>query len=128
MSDDFVLNWGIVSCGRISQKFCTSIKVTKLKNHVIKACAARKLEDAKKFAESFNIENYYDSYDKLFADNQVNCVYVGTVNNAHKDVCLRAINAGKNVLCEKPMTLNAAEQEEVLAAAKNKGVFFMEVC
>lgn len=53
-------------------------------------------------------------------------VYIGTPHSFHKQNCLDAIKAGKNVLCEKPFTMNAKEAEEVFAAAKEKGVFVME--
>lgn len=127
MSGEFVLNWGILSSGLISQDFCTAVQSLNSPYHVIKAVAARKLEDAKKFADKFNVSLIYDSYDKLFdVNNAVNIVYIGSVNHTHKELCLKAINAGKHILCEKPMTLNSAEQEEVLNAAKDKNVFFME--
>lgn len=123
-----VLKWGIVSAGLISQDFCMAILSMKSPFHTLSAVAARKLEDAKKFAEKFNISSYYESYDKLFdPNNDVNVVYIGSINHTHKELCLKAIQAGKHVLCEKPMTLDSAEQEEVLSAAKSKQVFFMEV-
>ena len=54
-------------------------------------------------------------------------VYVSTVNHVHADQCIQLMNAGKNVLCEKPMTLNLKDTKRVLEAAKKNGVFFMEV-
>ncbi|RNA32836.1 trans-1-2-dihydrobenzene-1-2-diol dehydrogenase-like [Brachionus plicatilis] len=121
-----ILNWGIAACGLISQDFCTALRATKMPNHALKACAARSLERAEKFAQKFEIPSFYGSYDELFADKNVNIVYIGTTNNTHKEVCLKAINAGKHVLCEKPMSLNKQDQEEVFKAAKEKGIFFME--
>jgi predicted dehydrogenase len=56
----------------------------------------------------------------------VDCVYIGTPHSFHKQNCLDAIKAGKNVLCEKPFAMNVKEVEEVFAAAKAKGVFVME--
>jgi predicted dehydrogenase len=127
-SSELLLNWGIISTGLISQDFCTALTSLQSPLHVIRAVAARKLDDAKKFAEKFSIEMYHESYDKLFdVDNGVNIVYIGTINHLHKELCLKAIAAGKHVLCEKPMTLNSQEQEEVFRAAKHKNVFFMEV-
>ena len=126
MANEFVLRWGIVSTGLISQDFVTALQSLKSSYHVLQAVGARRVEDAKKFAERFNIASYYGSYDELFQDKEVNVVYVGSINTTHKDLCIRALNAGKHVLCEKPMTLNSKEQEEVLAAAKNNNRFFME--
>lgn len=122
-----VLNWGIVSSGAISQDFCTALKSLKSDKHILSAVAARSLSDAKSFAERFEIPTYYEGYDKLFVDPNINIVYVGTLNNTHKELCLKAIAAGKHVLCEKPMSISRAEQEEVLNAAKQYNVFFMEV-
>lgn len=68
----------------------------------------------------------YGSYEELYADPNVDVVYIGTPHPFHKKNCLDAIGAGKNVLCEKPFTMNAPEAEEVVAAAKAKGVFLME--
>jgi len=126
MSCDFVLKWGIVSSGLISQDFCTALLSLKSDYHKLVGVAAQQLDNARQFAQRFNIPNYYDSYDKLNENQDINVLYIGSINTTHKDICLKAINAGKHILCEKPMTLNSAEQEEVLNAAKSKGVFFME--
>lgn len=68
----------------------------------------------------------YGSYEEVYADPEVDVVYIGTPHAFHKKNCLDAIAAGKNVLCEKAFTLNARDAEEVIAAAKAKGVFLME--
>lgn len=68
----------------------------------------------------------YGSYQEVYTDDTVDCVYIGTPHSFHRQNCLDAIAAGKNVLCEKPFCMNAAETAEVLAAAKAKGVFIME--
>jgi len=124
---EFILRWGIVSTGLISQDFCTAIhSLPEPSGHVLQAVAARKDESAQEFAERFDIPHACKSYDELFARDDVDIVYIGSLNTAHKSQCLDAIAAGKHVLCEKPMTMNRAEQEEVLTAAETKGVFFME--
>jgi len=126
MSSELVLKWGVISAGLISQDFVTAVKTLESKYHVFQAIFARKLEDAQKFAQTYGVTTAYDSYDSLLADPEVNIVYIGSVNHVHKEQCLKAINAGKHILCEKPMTLNEEEQEEVLTAAEKKGIFFME--
>ena len=68
----------------------------------------------------------YDNYEAVYNDPNVDIVYIGTPHSFHKRNCLDAIAAGKNILCEKPFAINAREAEEVLAAAKAKGVFIME--
>ena len=128
MSQDLVLRWGIISAGLISKDFITAVQSLKSANHLIQAVAARSLDDAKACAEKFNIPTYYNSYDTLIEDPQVNIVYIGTLNNTHKELSLKAIHANKHVLCEKPMSLSVKDNEEVFEAARAKNVFFMEVC
>jgi dihydrodiol dehydrogenase / D-xylose 1-dehydrogenase (NADP) len=120
------LKWGIVSTGLISQDFATALKTLDSNLHKIVAVGARNMNDAKTFAEKYSIESYYDSYEQVFENQSVNIVYIGNVNNKHKEACLKAFQSGKHVLCEKPMSINSDEQEEVLNLAKAKGVFFME--
>lgn len=101
MSSELVLKWGIVSAGLISQDFAAAVKTLESKYHVFQAVFARKLEDAQKFAETYGVTNAYDSYDSLLADPEVNIVYIGAVNHVHKELSIKAINAGKHILCEK---------------------------
>jgi dihydrodiol dehydrogenase / D-xylose 1-dehydrogenase (NADP) len=126
MSSEFVLKWGIVSAGFISSDFCTAVQTLDPKYHQINAITDRKLQDAKTLADKFGIPSHYDSCDKMVTSKEINIVYVGSIISMHKEHCLAAINAGKHVLCEKSMATSSVEQEEVLKAAKAKGVFFME--
>jgi dihydrodiol dehydrogenase / D-xylose 1-dehydrogenase (NADP) len=126
-TNKFTLKWGIVSTGLIANDFCVAIQVLNSPYQQLTAVAARNAADASSFAQKFSIPNHYDSYDKLFQNNEVNIVYIGSVNHTHKELCLKAIAAGKHVLCEKPMCLTSKDQDEVLNAAKEKKVFFMEV-
>ena len=101
-------------------------------NHIVRAIGSSSLEKCQKFADEFVTSkqevrpSLYGSYQQVYDDNNVDCVYIGTPHSFHKQNCLDAIKAGKNVLCEKPFTMNANEAEEVFAAAKEKGVFIME--
>lgn len=126
MSSELILNWGIISCGKISQDFCTALLTLKSDYQKLNAAAARSLDDAKKFSDRFGIPKAYGSYEELIADEEINIVYIGTLNPTHKDLSIKAMNAGKHVLCEKPMALNSKEQEEVLSVSKKTNKFFME--
>lgn len=102
-------------------------------HHIVQAIGSSRLSKTQKFAEQHikpkqpNHEpSLYGSYAEVYADKNVDCVYIGTPHSFHKRNCLDAINAGKHVLCEKPFTMTAKEAEEVFAAAKEKGVFIME--
>jgi predicted dehydrogenase len=66
----------------------------------------------------------YNTPEELYADKSVELVLIATPNDVHKDYSIACLNAGKNVLCEKPVTLNAAELEEVMAVAKKTGKIF----
>ena len=68
----------------------------------------------------------YASYDEVYADPDVDCVYIGTPHSMHKRDCLAAITHGKNILCEKALTITAKEAKEVFNAAKQKGVYLLE--
>lgn len=68
----------------------------------------------------------YGCYDEVYNDSDVDIVYIGIPHAFHKDECLKAIENGKHVLCEKPFALNSGEAREVFEAAEKKGVFIME--
>jgi predicted dehydrogenase len=126
-NNSFVLNWAIYGTGLIAHDFCISLGYLNSDFHRINAVCDISINDAKDFSHKYNIESYYDSYDELLKSSKVNIVYIAVINTAHKEACLKAIDSGKHILCEKPVTLNLKELDEVLKAAKAKNVFFMEV-
>ncbi len=87
----------------------------------IVACCDIDEEKAKRYAKQYNIPAYYVDYNEMLAKENLDCVSVCTWNSAHKAPTIAALNAGVNVLCEKPMALNSAEAEEMIAAAKKNG-------
>ena len=95
-------------------------------NGRVVAIASRDPERAKQMAEGFDGARAAASYDELLADPEVDAVYIPLVNSDHKPWTLRALAAGKHVLCEKPLAMNAAEAEEMAAAAKRSGKHLME--
>ncbi|MBQ6118856.1 MAG: Gfo/Idh/MocA family oxidoreductase, partial [Clostridia bacterium] len=66
----------------------------------------------------------YESLDAVLADETVDLITIAVPNNFHKDIAIRALRAGKNVICEKPVTLNAAELEEIIAVRDETGKVF----
>ena len=66
----------------------------------------------------------YETPEELYADAEISLVLIATPNDVHKDYCIKCLEAGKNVICEKPVTMNVAELEEVIAVAKKEGKFF----
>jgi len=95
-------------------------------NGRVVAIASREPERAKRMADGFDGARAAGSYDALLADPEVDAVYIPLVNSDHKPWTLRALEAGKHVLCEKPLALNAAEAGEMAAAANRAGKHLME--
>lgn len=100
-------------------------------NHIIQAIGSSTLDKSHAFAAKYvkdapSQPALYGSYAEVYNDPNVDCVYIGTPHSFHKRDCLAAIAAGKNILCEKPFTINAMEAREVLEAAKEKGVYLAE--
>jgi predicted dehydrogenase len=90
------------------------------------AVAARDVARAEKFARKHKIPKVYATYDDVIADPDVDAIYNPLPNALHAKWTLKAIAAGKHVLCEKPFTSNATEAEEVAAAADGSGLVVME--
>jgi predicted dehydrogenase len=93
---------------------------------VVTAVAARDLDRARAYAAEHGIGRAHDSYEAVIADPGVDAIYNPLPNSLHARWTLRAIEAGKHVLCEKPFTANAEEAETVAAAAKASGLVVME--
>jgi len=120
------LRWGICGAGKICSDFVNALSVLPPENHKILAVSARDAERAQQFAEANNIPKYYSNYASLFSDKDVDVVYVGIINSAHKAAVIGALEAGKHVLCEKVMGLNAIETAQMTEKAKERGLFLME--
>ena len=119
-----IVNVGIIGAGRIAKKFAEGIEAAPEAR--LYAIAARDLERAKVFGETYGAEKVYGSYEEMLQDEKVDIVYISTPNGLHKEHALLCIKHNKHVICEKPFTANARELEEVIAAAKEHDVFLIE--
>ncbi|HEY6411700.1 MAG TPA: Gfo/Idh/MocA family oxidoreductase [Ktedonobacteraceae bacterium] len=90
------------------------------------AVASRDSERASLVSKQFGIERAYSDYQALLDDNDVNAVYIALPNHLHHPWTLRAAEAGKHVLCEKPLAMNAIECDEMITACQNAHVVLME--
>ena len=90
------------------------------------AVASRSAERAQDFADRFGIDRAYGSYAEIIADEEVDVLYIATPHPQHHEVALAGIEAGKALLVEKSFTATVAGAEEVIAAARARGVFVME--
>ncbi|KAJ7493404.1 hypothetical protein B0H11DRAFT_1803285 [Mycena galericulata] len=130
------LRWGIVSTGFIAAVFVKDLLVDpKTRDvhdvvHKVVAVGSRNIETAQEFisanAGGDAAVKAYGSYEEVYNHQDVDVIYIATPHTLHYDNALEAIRAKKHVLCEKPVTSNAAELRVLLKAAKENGVFFME--
>ncbi|RSL59609.1 hypothetical protein CEP51_013890 [Fusarium floridanum] len=126
------LRWGIIATGQISSHFVQDLVLERPDapiRHIVQAIGSSSIEKGQAFASKFLpgfSPNIYGSYDECYQDPEVDIIYIGTPHAFHKQNCLDAIAAGKNVLCEKAFTVTAKEAIEVFEAARAKGVFVME--
>jgi len=119
------LRWGLLAAGRIAGRFAQGL-ATITDQATALAVGSRDLDKAKKFAEDHHIARAYGSYDELLADPEVDAVYISVPNSMHAEWSIKAAEAGKHILCEKPVTANAEELKKVLAVIQKRDVFFME--
>lgn len=120
------VNWGILGPGWIATQFASSL-VT-LTQSRISAVGSRSQERSARFTREHgdNDTSAYGSYDQVLQDPTVDVVYIAVPHSGHADLALKAISAGKHVLVEKPLTLNSAQTQQVITAAKAAKVFVME--
>ncbi len=100
--------------------------VSKLENAEIYAIASRDETRAKDFAAGHGIPRFYGSYEKMLEDNDIDAVYIPLPNSMHLEWIKKCADAGKHIICEKPLCLNTKETEKALAHAHKKGVSIME--
>ncbi|MGI8666776.1 MAG: Gfo/Idh/MocA family protein [Jatrophihabitans sp.] len=121
---DRPVRWGFIGAGGIAAKLAGDL--ARSQSNVLGAVAARSADRAAAFAEQFGAASSYGDYRRLVADPEVDVVYIATTHPQHREQALLAISAGKPVLIEKPVCLNAADTAEVFHAAAAAGVFAME--
>lgn len=120
------MKWGILATGTIAKKFAATVCQMNTAEETLAAVGSRSLDSAKTFAEEYEIPAYYDSYEAMLRDPNVEAVYIATPNHMHYANCMNGLQAGKHVLCEKPFTIRAEEARSLYRLAKKKGLFLME--
>ena len=117
-------HFGIIGAGNIAHKFIEAVRMTK--NADVTAVASKSLERARDWAEKEGLSRYCDSYETLLADPDIDIIYIATLSNAHYDNIKACLEAGKHVICEKPMTQTASQAQEMITLAREKQLFLME--
>ncbi len=119
-----MLNVAIMGAGSIANKMADTI--TRMEDVTPYAIAARDLSRAETFADKYGFKKAYGSYEEMVKDPDLDLVYIATPHSHHFHCAKLALEAGKNVLCEKSFTVNARQAEELFKLAKAKGVLLAE--
>ncbi|MDN3683021.1 Gfo/Idh/MocA family oxidoreductase [Vibrio tapetis subsp. quintayensis] len=116
--------WGIIAPGRIAHRFAQAFE--SITDGTLCAVASRNPQRTNEFANQYNIPKRYHSYQDLLTDDSIDAVYIANPHRYHCDIASKAIQAGKSVLCEKPLTVNRAQSEYLFELASKHQVFIME--
>ena len=118
------LRIGVLGAANIARLFIAAVRPSK--KVVVEAVAARDNARARAFADELQVPKVHASYDALLADPDIDAVYVPLPNNLHAEWSIRAANAGKHVLCEKPLAATAQEARSIFEAARRNKVYVVE--
>jgi predicted dehydrogenase len=114
-----ILNWGLLSTARINRALIPPLRASK-RNEVV-AVASRSMQRAKSYAREWDIPRVDGSYEALLADPEVDVIYNPLPNHLHAEWTIKALHAGKHVLCEKPLVLSVQEVDAIAQAATETG-------
>ncbi|MBD1387806.1 Gfo/Idh/MocA family oxidoreductase [Neiella sp. HB171785] len=116
--------WGLIGPGRIAHRFAKGLQHPEC--GVLHAVASRNEQRAIEFAAEYQAPRHYSNYDDLLADPEIDGIYIATPHNFHFDTAKACLEAGKPVLCEKPLTVSAKQTEELITLSKQHQTFLME--
>lgn len=119
-----MIRYGILSTASIIDRFIAGIRETE--DGYVEAIASRTIEKARTAAKRLNIEKSYGSYEELFEDENIDVIYIPTVNKFHYRDCKNALMHHKHVIVEKPFTMHEKETIELFQLAKENNCFLME--
>ena len=118
------VKWGIISTADINRKVIPGAHASAKVDLV--GVASRDQQRAEEYAKEWDIPRAYGSYEALLADPEIEAVYISLPNTMHCEWSIKSVEAGKHVLCEKPMTRHTAEVEEAFDAADKAGRLLSE--
>lgn len=118
------IRWGILGTGNIAKKFATGLKSSPQAE--LAAVGSRTQAGADAFADAFDIPRRHGSYGQLAADADLDAIYIATPHAMHHDDTILCLEAGKAVLCEKPMAICLPQAREMIDTARRCGTFLME--
>ncbi len=118
------IKWGILGAGKIARKFAADLAF--VEDAELIAIGAREKSFAELFASEFSIPKAYGSYEALVQDPTIDVIYIATPHGFHYEHAMLCLRYKKAVLCEKAFALNSRQAKEMIAFAKEQGVFIME--
>src|SRR5579883_2199538 len=125
MGKERPLRWGILGCARITRRgLIPGIRASS--RGTLRALASRDGLTARAWADEFKVPKAYSSYQEVLNDPEVDAVYIPLPNELHREWVFAAANAGKHVLCEKPLALNSSEAREMVVHCRDRRVVLME--
>lgn len=113
------LNWGLLSTARINRALIKPLRASKRTR--LLGVASRSLPSAEAYAREWDIPRAYGSYDDMLADPEIDVIYNPLPNHLHAEWTVKALRAGKHVLCEKPLALTLEEVDAIIAASRETG-------
>lgn len=116
--------WGILGAGRIAEKFCEALCF--VEGSEVYAVASRDFDKAKAYAGKYNARSFYNSYEELVQDKNIDIIYIATPHAFHYEQTLLCLKHKKPVLCEKPMSLAYRQTAEMIEVATKNNLFLME--
>jgi xylose dehydrogenase (NAD/NADP) len=119
------IRWGILGCARITRRGLIP-GIRESQTGVLEALASRTAGTAQAWAAEFSVPRVYSSYEELLSDSEIDAVYIPLPNELHKPWVLAAADAGKHVLCEKPLALDAAEARAMVDHCRARSVVLLE--
>jgi xylose dehydrogenase (NAD/NADP) len=119
-----ILRWGLISTAHINRALIPPLRAS-ARNQLV-AVASRTSEQAQAFAKEWNIPRAFGSYEAMLADPDIDVVYNSLPNSLHAEWAIKAMQAGKHVLCEKPIAVTVEQVDAMAAAAQNAGVVLAE--
>ena len=118
------IRWGIAGLGNIAHKFAQDIQL--VPGAVLNAVGSRNKDIALAFGAEYEAPHCYGSYEELFESDEVDVVYIATPHISHTALSIKAMDAGKHVLCEKPFGIKSSDAVSMIESAQKNGVFLME--
>lgn len=118
------VRWGIIGCGGIARRFASGLTTSETGS--LSAVASRSLDKAERFAEENGARVSYGSYEDLLSDPHIDAVYIATPHTGHAEWAVKAAEAGKHILCEKPLAVNFGSAMQVVEAVRANDVVLME--